>query len=141
MKKKVNIKLLSRQNDGEQSEQMELRTEGLFSFGKDSYEISYTETEATGFEGCTTKLVVDGSSKVVMTRTGNASSDLIIESGIKHHCHYGTPFGKFMVGVTAKRINSQMTAEGGTLGVSYVIDVNSSYIGDFDIEVSVTPRN
>ncbi|MBR6045066.1 MAG: DUF1934 domain-containing protein [Ruminococcus sp.] len=141
MKKNVSIKLVSRQNDGEHSEQVELLTEGMFRFGKESYEISYRESEATGFEGAVTKLSVTGGDKVVMTRTAPADSSLIIELGKKHHCHYGTPFGSFMVGVSAKEISSQITEEGGRLGFSYVIDVNSSYVGDFEIDIAVTPKN
>lgn len=141
MKKNVSIKLISKQSDGEQSDKLELFTEGVFKFAKDNYEISYSETEATGFEGAVTKLSVIDGSRITMTRSEPAQSNLIIEMGKKHHCHYGTPYGEFMVGVTAKDIESNMTEKGGTLGFRYVIDVNSGYVGDFEIDIDVKPLN
>ena len=141
MKKNVSIKLISKQSDGEQSDKLELFTEGVFKFTKDNYEISYSETEATGFEGAVTKLSVIDGSRITMTRSEPAQSNLIIEMGKKHHCHYGTPYGEFMVGVTAKDIESNMTEKGGTLGFRYVIDVNSGYVGDFEIDIDVKPLN
>ncbi|MBR4555807.1 MAG: DUF1934 domain-containing protein [Ruminococcus sp.] len=141
MKKDVNIKLISKQTDGDSTDEIELLTEGLFRYGKDSYEISYNETEATGFEGAVTKLTVMGSEKVEMVRSGAASSNIVIEMGRKHHCHYGTPFGEFMVGVTAKQISSNISENGGDLDFSYVIDVNSSYVGDFEIKIQVRTIN
>ena len=72
-----------------------------------------------------------------MSRTGSVSSNLIVELGTKHHCVYGTPYGDFMVGVNAKSIDSELDEKGGKLDFKYVIDVNSSYVGDFDVYIEV----
>lgn len=137
MKKDVTISLISTQSDGTDSEQTELITQGKYQKTADGYVLSYEETEATGFEGAVTKLAVTGSDKIVMTRTGTAASNLVIETGKKHHCHYGTPYGDFMVGVNAKEIRNSVTEKGGRLDFKYVIDVNSSYVGDFSISINV----
>lgn len=140
MKNNVKIALVSKQFDGSDSEQVELFTEGrLKIFNDEKYELDYNETEATGFEGSVTKLVVSKGGKVEMLRSGSAVASLVVELGRKHHCHYGTPYGDFMVGVTAKEIRSSVSGEGGKLNFSYVIDVNSSYIGDFEIDIDVKP--
>ena len=141
MKKNVNISLISKQSDGETTEQIELLTEGLFRYDSSGYEISYKETEATGFEGAVTKLSVRNKNRIEMSRTGSATSNMVIELGKKHHCHYGTPYGDFMVGVTAKAIRSDISENGGELDFSYVIDVNSSYVGDFEINIGVKMIN
>ena len=65
---------------------------------------------------------------------------MTVQLGEKHHCVYGTLFGNFEVGVAAKKINVKLDDNGGTLYFSYVVDVNSSYIGDFEISVEVKPR-
>jgi uncharacterized beta-barrel protein YwiB (DUF1934 family) len=72
-----------------------------------------------------------------MSRSGSVSSNLIVELGKKHHCVYGTPYGDFMVGVNANYIHSDLGDNGGKLDFRYVIDVNSSYVGDFDISIEV----
>ena len=72
-----------------------------------------------------------------MSRTGSVISNLIVELGKKHHCVYGTPYGDLMVGVNANYIHSELDDNGGKLDFKYVIDVNSSYVGDFDISIEV----
>ena len=135
-KKDVSIKLISRQSDGENNEETELFSQGEYEKIDGGYKISYDETEATGFEGSTTSLTVTNN-KVVMDRYGKVSSNLIVELGTKHHCVYGTPYGDFMIGVNATSIVSNLDDNGGKLDFHYVIDINSSYLGDFDISVEV----
>ncbi|MDO4945545.1 MAG: DUF1934 domain-containing protein [Ruminococcus sp.] len=136
-KKDVSIRLVSRQSDGESNEETEIFSMGTLEKTNQGYRISYAESEATGFEGSTTALETFGNSKVTMERSGAVSSNLIIEKNTKHHCVYGTPYGSFTVGVNAKDISSDLDDNGGRLDFHYVIDVNSSYLGDFEISVEV----
>ncbi len=136
-KREVSINLVSCQNDGQSSEKTELFSKGTFEKTDNGYRISYEESEATGYEGSVTTLETFGDDKVIMDRTGAVTSNLVIEMGTKHHCVYGTPYGSFTVGVNAKDIKSMLNDEGGSLDLHYVIDVNSSYIGDFEIKVDV----
>ncbi len=137
MDKKIMLRLVSLQSDGEDKSKVELLSEGLLRMTDAGYEISYKETDATGFAGSTTKLTVVSDQKVTMERTGAASSTLILEKGKKHHCHYGTPYGELMVGVTTNSIKSTITENGGTLDFKYVLDINSSYVGDYEINLDV----
>lgn len=137
IKDNATISLVSTQSDGKNSEQTELITRGRFEKKGDRYVISYNETEATGFDGAVTELSVYGNQKVVLNHTGEYMSNLIVEMGKKHHCQYGTPYGDIIVGVNSKEINSNLTEKGGSLNFKYVIDVNSGYVGDFDISIDV----
>ncbi|MBR1422092.1 MAG: DUF1934 domain-containing protein [Ruminococcus sp.] len=139
MKKDVSIRLLSTQSDGNASEETELMSLGTLEMTDKGYIISYEETEATGFEGSTTSLEFFNSNKVVMNRRGSVVSNLVIEMGTKHHCSYGTPYGEFMVGINATRVDSTIGSSGGVLSFHYVVDVNSSYVGDFDVSVEIKP--
>ena len=141
MKKKVNISLISKQFDGENTEQTELMTEGELKLYGDGYELSYDESMASGFEGSVTSVRVKNKGLVTLKRRGEANMELVLELGKKHHCLYGTPYGDLMVGVSAKGISTDMTEEGGRLDLSYVIDVNSSYVGDFEINIGVKTIN
>lgn len=138
MKKNVSISLVSTQFDGDKSEKIEMMTEGELMLHKDGYDLSYQDSEASGLVGSTTMLKVR-EKRVELQRTGGIHSDLILELGKKHHCHYGTEFGDFMVGVMAKNIKSNITEDGGSLDFCYVIDINSSFIGNFEININVTP--
>lgn len=136
-KKNATISLISNQTDGINSDQSEIITQGFFEKKDDHFIISYAESEATGFDGAMTELSIFGNNKVVLNRTGEFMSNLIIEMGRKHHCSYGTPYGDLMVGIDSKEINSQLNENGGKLNFKYVLDVNSSYIGDFDVTINV----
>lgn len=139
--KDVSIKLVSVQIDGEMRQETELLSDGTYEKTDKGYRIAYEESEATGFEGSVTTLETEGSRKVTMNRTGAVSSNLIVEDGRKHHCVYGTPYGDFTVGVNATFINSDLNDEGGKLEFHYVIDVNSSYVGDFEIIIEIKAAN
>lgn len=141
MKKNVNISLISSQFDGDKTERIEMMTEGELTTRKDGYIISYPETDMSGkMNGTQTKLLVS-KDRLELHRTGEIRSDLILEPGKKHQCHYSTPFGDMFVGVLTKSLNSTMTPKGGALDFCYVLDVNSSYIGDFEISINVDPIN
>ena len=139
--KEISIKLVSRQSDGNSKEETELLSTGLYESTENGYRISYEESEATGFEGSVTTLETEGCRKVTMTRTGEVESNLVVEMGTKQHCVYGTPYGDFMIGITAKSIKSDLDDNGGKLFFHYVIDVNSSYIGDFEIAIEIKAAN
>ncbi len=135
--KKIMLTLVSVQNDGEEENKVELVSEGTLAKTDAGYEISYKETEATGFVGSTTKLTVCSPDMVVMERYGSTQSSLILEKGKRHNCHYGTPYGAFTVGITTSFIKSTIGENGGKLGFKYVLDINSSFLGDCEINVDV----
>lgn len=135
--KDVNITLISTQSDGKDKQSTELFTKGKLFIKESGIVISYEESEATGFEGSVTTLEIYSENKVVMERKGAASSQLIIEKGKKHFCRYGTPYGDFTIGVNASEIKSNLDENGGKLRFCYVLDINASYLGDFEIDIEV----
>ena len=68
---------------------------------------------------------MDGNRRVTLIRNGQQRSRLILEKGKRHLCHYDTGFGTMMVGVFADRIKSDLDDSGGSLEVSYSLDINS----------------
>lgn len=135
--KDVMITIKSVQYDGDEKLETEVITAGSFEKIAGGYKLSYDETDATGFEGCSTVLKVLDGSKIEMTRSGATASELYIERGKKNFCLYGTPFGELTVGVQAKDVKSRLTDMGGSVFASYVIDINSSHMGDYDLDIEV----
>ena len=111
--KDVMITLKSIQHDGKENNETELITEGQYKKKDNGYVITYEESEATGFNGSKTVLTTFGEGLVTMQRSGSTISHLFIEKNKKHHCHYGTPYGDFMVGITTKDIKSKLDDNGG----------------------------
>ncbi len=103
----------------------------------DGYIIKYEETEATGFDGCLTSLTVTGEEKVVLDRTGAVQSRLVIDRNKKHYCNYGTPYGSIQMGVQTGEIRSTLNESGGDLFFKYVIDVEASLLGNYEVLINV----
>ena len=102
------------EQDGE-SDSVKLMTRGSFVKRNGSFFISYKETEATGYAGCVTTVKVEDSHKVSMLRFGPTPSQLVIEKGRRHVCHYETGHGSLSLGVAADEIRSRLSDEGGTV--------------------------
>ena len=137
MKKDVVITLKSVQYVDDNRAETELTTEAQFKHIKNGYSITYKESEATGFDGSTTVLTCYGNKYATILRSGTAASNLVIDSDKKQHCHYGTPYGDFMVGIYTHKIDNKLTDNGGELYMKYTVDINSSYVSDNEIFLSV----
>ena len=129
--------------DEEKEEFVELMTRGSLVHKDGAYYIVYKETETTGYEGCTTTVkVAEDARKVSMLRFGKQSSQLIIEKGTRHLCHYETGFGSMTLGVTADEIVNELTEKGGTVRFAYLLDANSAdLVSRNRLEVTVTHVN
>lgn len=123
------IRIDGRIEQAEGTDSVELMTRGSFVRRGGSFFITYKESETTGYAGCTTtvKVAVDAS-KVTMLRFGPAASQLIIEKGTRHLCHYETGYGSMTLGVAADEIESWLTDEGGQVNFSYTLDADQDTV-------------
>lgn len=123
----------------EKEEFVELMTRGQFVQKGGSYYITYKETETTGYEGCTTTVkVAEDARKVSMLRFGKQSSQLIIEKGTRHLCHYETGYGSISLGVAADVIEQRLDENGGRLKFSYTLDSGAeSFISRNLVDITV----
>lgn len=140
MKENVLISLTSVQwQDGEKNE-TELVTRANLKSVKGFDIISYEDTSATGFEGSVTTIKVEGSKNASIIREGTANSVLSLEIGRKHFCEYGTPYGNMQIGVYTHAIENTI-AKDGRLYMKYTLDLNSSYLSDNEIIMTVKAHN
>ena len=108
---------------GDDNDTVELMTRGYFTHRDGNYYITYKESETTGYEGCTTTLKVsEDSHQVSMLRHGPMPSQLIIEKGVRHVCHYETGYGSMNLGVSADEITHALGEDGGDIHFSYTLD-------------------
>lgn len=108
---------------------IELITRGYFTRKGENFFITYHESEATGYKGCTTTVKIAGDSRcVTMLRFGPAPSQLVIEKGTRHICHYETGVGAMTLGVAADEIEHNLTDEGGEASFSYTLDTDAQLL-------------
>lgn len=141
MKQQIQLKLRSVLYADEERTETELLTEGTMEQTDGKFILSYEDSDATGFEGATTTITAENDSVVSIVRTGTANSNLVIETGKKHHCLYGTPYGDITVGVFTHKIENDLSENGGKLYLKYTIDVNSAYMSDNEIYIECTTDN
>lgn len=126
--------------DGE-TDTIELITRGNFVWRSGKYFISYAETEATGYQGSTTTVRVEKDEKVSMLRHGASPSQLIIEKGKRHVCHYNTAYGTINLGVAADTIHNHLTDKGGEISFSYTLDSGREHLSFNQVKITVQEAN
>lgn len=115
-----------------------LCTRGEFRQKNDTYYITYRESETTGYAGCTTTVKAEaGGRKVSMLRFGPTPSQLMLEKGVRHICHYETGQGSLSLGLSADEIRCGLTEEGGQLWFSYLLDFDSETISKNTVHITV----
>ena len=134
----ITIQGTMEQNGG--SDSVQLMTRGSFVKRGGSFFITYKETQATGYEGCVTTVKVEGSDKVSMLRFGPAPSQLVIERGKRHVCHYDTGQGSLSLGVAADEIHSRLSEKGGRVRFSYMLDVDDASVSRNIVDITVKPN-
>ena len=77
---------------GEESQTVQVVTEGTMKREGDTVYLSYEESEVTGMEGTTTTFTVKGE-RVELERTGAVQSKMVFEKGKKDISLYNVGFG------------------------------------------------
>lgn len=141
MEEKYLITIKGTMEQGGGSDSVELMTRGSLMHRNSAYYIVYRETEATGYGGCTTAVKVeDDARRVTMTRFGPIPSQLVVEKGTRHLCHYDTGYGALSLGVSADEIDPALSEEGGRVRFSYTLDSgNEAFISRNLVDITVKP--
>lgn len=124
--------------DGEEFS-CELTTSGKFEATENGCTVIYHETDEE-LTNCSTALIVEGSQRISMTRSGKYNTEMIIEKDRRHTCFYATPYGELMMGIYAKMISNQISENGGTLKFAYTIDFNNSPASENELCITVAEK-
>ena len=139
MQKDVLINIIGTQNNGTEEDRVELMTHGRLYEKHGKYYLCYEDSEATGFAGCRTVVKIEGNDRVTMTRKSEkARSELVIELGRRHLCHYDTGFGDLFIGISGNQIDTKsLNMNGGTVKFSYTLDVNTGFESKNSVTIEV----
>ena len=137
MEKKKYLFVISSEitTDGEKSN-IELTTTGSYSRLNGRWVLLYDEMS----EDKTTviKTIVKADDKSVMiTRNGDVSSKLIMTEGERNMCQYRTQFGDILLGVYCNEVINKLNDNGGTISMSYTLDVNASVLSENNVMIKI----
>lgn len=139
--KNVIIKITGTQGiDGDENI-IELTTVGTLLKQNDEIILSYKEGEMIGAKNVKTVLHAKGQESVIMERSGELASRLVIKKGSRNNCFYSTPQGDLVIGIFGESIKNSLTASGGTLEMSYTIDSNLQPISKNKVKITVREEN
>jgi uncharacterized beta-barrel protein YwiB (DUF1934 family) len=115
---------------------MELVTEGKYYKEDNAYYVTYKESEVTGMDGTTTTLkVADGI--VTLMRSGSVNSHFVFQRGQKHVSYYDTEYGAFTIGVYANEVDVKVDDSGGEIRVGYQMEIDNNKFGENDFYMSI----
>lgn len=140
MKKQVMLSIRGRQNYVDQEpDTIELVTEGTLEFRDGGWDICYEESELTGLKGVNTTFRIEGDT-ITLTRDGGLASQMIFQEGVFHDSLYQTDFGfAMMITVCASHVKWDITEEGGTIDLTYGIEIEQSAAGVIDYHLDIKP--
>lgn len=140
MKNNVVLSIRGRQTYADQEpEVIELVTEGTMEFRNGGWDISYEESALTGLEGVTTTFRVEVG-KVILTRTGKLQSRMVFEEGVSHDSLYQMSFGTLLMTVKATFVFFDLVEDGGTIDLSYNIDIENTEAGIIDYHLDIRAK-
>lgn len=123
---------------------LEIRTQGTLTRDADGrISLSYDETELTGMEGSTTTVTFaeDAPETVTMLRYGSVTTTLVFEHEKRHICVYETPIMPFEICIYARRVENELTVDGGSMLLDYLIEIHGAKAERTLFELQVTPTN
>ena len=140
MKQGVVLSICGKQfYEGQDPEVIELVTEGVLEQIPGGWSLSYQESDLTGLEGVTTCFRLEGE-KVTLTRTGKLQSEMVFQVGVMHESLYRMEFGALLITVCATRLDYQLTEQGGTVDLTYGIDIEQSAGGVVEYHLDVKAK-
>lgn len=140
MKKQVMLSVRGQQAYLDQEpDVIELVTEGTLEARDDGWELCYEESDLTGLGGVTTTFCVHGD-QVTLKRTGNLHSEMIFQPGFVHESLYRSEFGALMLRVCATKVSCNIGWEGGTVDLSYSIEIEHNAAGVINYHLQIWPK-
>ena len=116
---------------------IELVTDGTLEYRDGGWDLCYEESELTGLKGVfTTFRVTPG--KIVLTRTGPMSSEMVFQEGVFHESLYRAEFGiTLMITVCASKVRFSLDENGGQIDLTYAIDIEDSACGVIEYHLDI----
>ena len=124
-----------------EDETIELVTEGrLEEDGSDGYTLTYQETELTGLEGTLTTFQIE-KDRITLMRMGEVNSQMVFEEGRRHLSMYNTPFGALSIGISTRRMRSELRQDGGEIEIDYAIEIDHTMAGQNFFQINIRKKH
>lgn len=110
------------QYEGMSADSSDLRVRGTMEETRDGYLLRYEETDGDGKVTTATRLAL-APDCIILTRTGEVTSEMVFAEGKKHTSFYAVPYGTLPVAVKAESVKWKLDEDGGMLALRYAITI------------------
>jgi len=124
---------------GQEPDVIELVTEGFLERDGEGWNLTYEESALTGLQGVTTTFRVEPG-KVTLDRVGKLNSQMVFQEGVFHESLYQMEFGALMLTVCASKVRYDLTEAGGTIDLTYGIDIEQSAAGVIEYHLEINSK-
>ncbi len=141
MIKDVFININATQGIDDETENIELTTEGKFGIRDGQYFIKYSDGGMLD-DGKTvkTQIFIKNKDKFVLERSGAIVSRMIIEKEKRNTCFYSTPMGELVIGIFGEVLEADLTEHGGKIKLGYTIDSDLRMISRNTVNITISER-
>jgi uncharacterized beta-barrel protein YwiB (DUF1934 family) len=140
MEQAVVLSIVGRQAYADQEpDVVELVTEGIMLYRDGGWDIRYEESDLTGLTGVTTEFRVE-EGEITLTRSGKMHSQMIFREGVAHDSLYQMEFGALMLTVCATRVEADITPQGGTIDLTYNIEIEHNAAGVIEYHLDIKTK-
>lgn len=123
----------------QEPEIIELVTDGVLEKLDNGWDLRYDESDLTGMDGVTTTFRIRGN-EVTLLRTGNLHSEMVFRPGYVHESLYRLEFGALMLRVCATKVKYEIDSSGGTIDLSYSIEIEHNAAGVIDYHLEIRAK-
>lgn len=124
---------------GQEPDVIELVTEGELTARDGGWDLRYEESDLTGLSGVTTTFRIE-KDKITLSRTGKLNSQMVFQEGVSHDSLYQVEFGALMITVCATKVSYDLTEQGGTVDLTYNIELEQTAAGQIDYHLQIRPK-
>ena len=108
--------------EGMSADSSELRVRGTMEETRDGYLLRCEETDGDGKVTTATRLAL-APDCIILTRTGEVTSEMVFEAGKEHTSFYAVPYGTLPISVKAESVKWKSEETGGMLALRYAINI------------------
>ncbi len=134
-KHNARIQVKSKLGALQESDYYDLYTTGVYTEKNGSYYIRYNDETLKQEPSSTTIKVTED--RLVIMRSGENESHLVIEKDKRSEGHYVTPVGSLLVGINNGKLNNRLSKQGGELDFSYDLDMNGKFVARNEISINI----
>ncbi len=135
--KDVIIKIVGYQGLEDDTETVELTTVGKCGERNGEILLSYIEGELVGKKGVKTYLRYKAPDTVILQRSGEVESRMVIEKDGRHTCLYNAGYGDLLLDIIGKEVEFTKKNNGFRITMCYRIDAAGRPLSENKVEITV----